>query len=42
MARVPIHSTENAPAASTDPLERQSQRVGKTINIFGAMATRRH
>jgi AhpD family alkylhydroperoxidase len=38
MARVPIHSTDDAPAASTEPLERQSQRVGKTINIFGAMA----
>jgi AhpD family alkylhydroperoxidase len=38
MARVPIHSTDDAPAASTGPLERQSQRVGKTINIFGAMA----
>jgi AhpD family alkylhydroperoxidase len=38
MARVPIHSTDDAPAASKEPLERQSQRVGKTINIFGAMA----
>jgi AhpD family alkylhydroperoxidase len=38
MARVPIHSTDDAPAASKDPLERQSKRVGKTINIFGAMA----
>jgi AhpD family alkylhydroperoxidase len=38
MARVPIHSTDDAPAASREPLERQSQRVGKSINIFGAMA----
>jgi AhpD family alkylhydroperoxidase len=38
MARVPIHSIDEAPAASAEPLERQSQRVGKTINIFGAMA----
>lgn len=38
MARVTTHTLDDAPAASKEPLERQSQRVGKTINIFGAMA----
>jgi AhpD family alkylhydroperoxidase len=38
MARVPIHDVESAPEGSKAPLERQSKRVGKTINIFGAMA----
>jgi AhpD family alkylhydroperoxidase len=38
MARVPIHSTDDAPEASKEPLQRQSARVGKTISIFGAMA----
>jgi AhpD family alkylhydroperoxidase len=36
--RVPVHDLDSAPAASKDALERQSKRVGKTINIFGAMA----
>lgn len=38
MARVSYHDVENAPEPSREPLQRQSQRVGKTINIFGAMA----
>jgi AhpD family alkylhydroperoxidase len=38
MARVHIHDIDSAPEASKEPLERQSKRVGKTINIFGAMA----
>ncbi|MEX0836641.1 MAG: carboxymuconolactone decarboxylase family protein [Nitriliruptor sp.] len=38
MARVPIHDIDSAPEASKEALERQSKRVGKTINIFGAMA----
>ena len=38
MARVPTHRIDDAPQASREPLERQSERVGKTINIFGAMA----
>ncbi len=38
MTRIPIHSTDDAPDASKAALERQSARVGKTINIFGAMA----
>ncbi len=38
MARIPIHTVDDAPAESRPPLERQSARVGKTINIIGAMA----
>ncbi len=38
MARVPIHDVDSAPEGSKEALERQSKRVGKTINIFGAMA----
>jgi hypothetical protein len=38
---VPYHDVEHAPEASREPLERQSKRVGKTINIFGAMANSR-
>jgi AhpD family alkylhydroperoxidase len=38
MTRIPIHTLDDAPEASRDPLKRQSERVGKTINIFGAMA----
>lgn len=38
MARVPTHDVSSAPEASKEALERQSKRVGKTINIFGAMA----
>jgi AhpD family alkylhydroperoxidase len=36
--RVPIHDVDSAPEGSKEALERQSKRVGKTINIFGAMA----
>jgi AhpD family alkylhydroperoxidase len=38
VTRVPYHTIDDAPEASRDALERQSERVGKTINIFGAMA----
>jgi AhpD family alkylhydroperoxidase len=38
VTRVPYHSIDDAPNASKDALKRQSERVGKTINIFGAMA----
>jgi AhpD family alkylhydroperoxidase len=38
LARVPYHDVDSAPEASRDALKRQSVRVGKTINIFGAMA----
>ena len=36
--RVPIHDLDTAPVGSRDPLAHQAQRVGKVINIFGAMA----
>jgi len=38
MPRVPTHTLDDAPEASRAPLERQSRRVGKTLNVFGAMA----
>jgi AhpD family alkylhydroperoxidase len=36
--RVPIHDHDTAPAGSHEPLDNQSRRVGKILNIFGAMA----
>lgn len=36
--RVPIHDLDTAPEGSRDPLGHQAKRVGKVINIFGAMA----
>jgi hypothetical protein len=36
--RVPIHDLETAPESSRDALSHQAERVGKVINIFGAMA----
>jgi AhpD family alkylhydroperoxidase len=38
VARVPIHDLQTAPEDSRPALERQSQRMGRIINIFGAMA----
>lgn len=38
MARVHIHDLDSVPEASREALERQSARIGRTINIFGAMA----
>ncbi|MFO8076019.1 MAG: carboxymuconolactone decarboxylase family protein [Egibacteraceae bacterium] len=38
MPRLPVHTVDDAPEGSRAPLERQSRRVGKTINIFGTMA----
>ena len=38
MPRVPYHDVDSAPEASRDALKRQSERVGRTINIFKAMA----
>ena len=38
MARVPIYDLTSAPEGSRSALERQSTRVGRTLNIFGAMA----
>lgn len=36
--RVSVHDLETAPIGSQEPLGRQADRVGKVINIFGAMA----
>lgn len=36
--RVPIRDLENAPIGSREPLAHQAERVGRVINIFGAMA----
>lgn len=38
MPRVPVHTLDDAPDGSRDALERQAERVGKVINIFGEMA----
>ncbi len=38
MPRVPVHTLEDAPEGSRPALERQSRRVGKTLNVFGTMA----
>lgn len=38
MTKVPIHDLDSAPIGSRAPLARQAERVGKVINIFGAMA----
>lgn len=38
MSRIPVHTVADAPAASTEHLDALTQRVGKTLNIFGAMA----
>ena len=38
MTRVHIHDLDSVPEASREALERQSARIGRTINIFGAMA----
>lgn len=36
--KVPILDIESAPAGAREPLTRQAERVGRVINIFGAMA----
>ncbi len=38
MTKVPIHDLETAPIGSREPLARQSEIMGRVINIFGAMA----
>jgi AhpD family alkylhydroperoxidase len=38
MTKVPIHDLETAPVGSREPLARQAERIGRVINIFGAMA----
>jgi AhpD family alkylhydroperoxidase len=38
MPRVPVHTIETAPEAAKDNLSALTERVGKTLNIFGEMA----
>lgn len=38
MPRVPVHTIDDAPAASRETLEVLSKRAGKVINIYGEMA----
>jgi AhpD family alkylhydroperoxidase len=38
MPRVPVHAVDSAPDAAKDNLRALTERVGKTLNIFGEMA----
>lgn len=38
MSRVPIHTPDDAPEGAREPFARQAERVGRPLNIFGAMA----
>ncbi|MGB3827920.1 MAG: carboxymuconolactone decarboxylase family protein [Ornithinimicrobium sp.] len=38
MARIPVHTTENAPDQSRDELKALEAKYGKVINIHGGMA----
>ncbi len=38
MPRVPVHTVDTAPEAAQDNLRALTERVGKTLNIFGEMA----
>ncbi len=38
MPRVPVHTVDTAPEAARDNLRALTERVGKTLNIFGEMA----
>lgn len=38
MTKIPIHDLETAPVGSREPLAHQAERLGRVINIFGAMA----
>lgn len=38
MPRIPVHTTDSAPAASTETLRRLEKRFGKVLNIHGGMA----
>lgn len=38
MPRVPVHTVDTAPEAAKDNLRALTERVGKTLNIFGEMA----
>jgi AhpD family alkylhydroperoxidase len=38
MPRIPVHTTDSAPAASAETLGRLEKRFGKVLNIHGGMA----
>lgn len=38
MPRVPVHTVDTAPEAAKENLRALTERVGKTLNIFGEMA----
>ncbi|MEE4540594.1 carboxymuconolactone decarboxylase family protein [Streptomyces sp. V4-01] len=38
MSRIPVHTTDNAPAASQETLRHLEKRFGKVLNIHGEMA----
>lgn len=38
MPRVPVHTVDSAPESAKDNLRALTERVGKTLNIFGEMA----
>lgn len=38
MPRVPVHTVDSAPEAAKDNLRGLTERIGKTLNIFGEMA----
>lgn len=38
MPRVPVHTVDTAPDAAKENLQALTERVGKTLNIFGEMA----
>lgn len=38
MARTPVHTVDSAPSGSQETLKHLEARVGKVINIFGALA----
>jgi AhpD family alkylhydroperoxidase len=38
MPRIPVHSVDDAPAASREALQQLKAQVGKVLNIYGEMA----
>lgn len=38
MARIPVHTVDSAPGASTETLDSLAQKYGKVLNIHGEMA----
>ncbi|WP_149361492.1 carboxymuconolactone decarboxylase family protein [Lolliginicoccus suaedae] len=38
MPRLPVHTTETAPAATTETLQHYAEMFGKVLNIYGEMA----